>query len=242
MEYVNKIPQKSNLDMELDHLYRRFVSKCDYLRSVQKEIKLLKIETELHEKELQKVNNEVIFWRFNYMSKARELSVGLKDTSAKFHNITNLYFPTRHNKSLNNYEPRPLHLEEEEDDDIRLEDIGEFIRSMDSDVCTGDIIYIESLLKESTERFAIISPDGELILHDDLMTIMFDKSLNTHNPEPYKFIKERNIKFGNMFKYIIKNKDNNICEAVYNCSFNNWRTNEEVEQIIKYYIKKNLWI
>ena len=258
MEYINALPKKSNVDAELDHLYRRFVSKCDYLSCIQREINLLKNEIESHEDELKRVNTEIIYWRDNYITKARRCKDTVKVTYAKFHNITDLFYPTNHNISSINDISRPLHLSrddndndndsdydydyEDNKDELREEDIGEFIRSMDSVVCTGDIIYIESLLKNSSERYAIISPDGELILHDDFMTIMFDKSKNTHNPEPYEFIKERNIKYGNMFKYIVKNKDTSIGEQAYKCCFNNWRTKDEVEEIIKYYIKKNLWM
>ena len=194
-----------------------------------------------HEEELQRVNNEIIYVRDNYLIKTQDNTDKYNITYAKFHNIVELFYPSDLNISSIDHE-HEQHEQNVEEDDITDEDIGDYIRSMSSDVCTGDIIYIGSLMKSSHERFAIISPEGELILHDDLMTIMFDKSINTYHPVPYDFIIERKIKYGHLFQYIIKNKDNNIGRDTYNCSFNNWRTKEEVEEIIKYYVEKDLWM
>lgn len=234
---MNNLPEKSNIHAEVDEIYRKYVYQCDHLEWIVKEIDILQNDVAYQETKLQKVNDEIIHMKDQYFIASRNnyLNKYNNKTNAKFHNMSDIFYPTKHNVSY------VANIQEEEED-ITEEDVSHVIRDMCSYVCTGDIIYIGSILKSIQERFAIVTPLGKIILHDDLMTILFDKSMNTHRPVPYDFIKERNIKYGNMFQYILQNKDNSTGQEAYNCSFNNWRSNEEVEQILEYYVENDLWM
>jgi len=231
MEIINYLPRVSNIQSEIDEIYRLYSFQCDNLDRILHDIDMLQNEVAYQESKLVKVNNDIMMMRDKYFDSSRNHFRHNK-TNAKFHNLEDIFYPSKHNIT---------YVDNIQEDEITEEEITQVIHDMCSYVCTGDVIYIGSMLKSAHDRFAIVTPIGEVILHDDLMTILFDKSINSQKPVPYNFIKERNIKYGNMFQYILNNKDNSSVKVAYNCSFNNWRSNEEVEQILQYYVDNDLW-
>ena len=231
MEYINSLPSISSIHSEIEDIYRMYVYHCDNLVRIHHDIDLLQNEVAYQENKLKKVNSEIKTMRSKYFDSPRNF-INYDKTNAKFHNFEDIFYPTNHNVTY----VANMQLEV-----VTVEELSHVIHEMCSYVCTGDVIYLGSILKSTQERFAIVTPLGKVILHDDLMTILFDKSINTNRPVPYDFIKERNIKYGNMFQFIMRNRENSTCKEAYNCSFNNWRSNEEVEQILKYYVDNDLW-
>tara|TARA_B100000900_G_C20501454_1_gene683929 strand:+ start:259 stop:969 length:711 start_codon:yes stop_codon:yes gene_type:complete len=236
MEYINNLPIMSNIDEEIERVYRRYLYQCDNLKRLQEEIDKLRRELAYQEDKIRHVNHEI-----SCINTANILPINkwpspnakYNYTCAKFHNLSEIFYPTQHNiSSLENLKKSKL----------SEYDIADVLQSMCSFVCVGDIVYLGSMLKNVNQRFAIVSAFGEIILHDDLMTIVFDKSINSYNPVPYEFITDRNIKYGKMFQYIVQNKDNPSGKAAYKCSFDDWRTKEEVEEVIHYYVEKGLWM
>jgi len=229
IDYINNVPKKSDLDSEMELVYRKYVHQCDHLNNIQTEIDHLQSEVAFQESELQKVNHEIIDMRDNHFQLCPNNQYHKMD--AKYHNLTEMLYPTYNNISY-------IHIQQEKS----IKEITYIIRSM-SCICPGDIVFIGSIFITRQEYgFAMITPSGELLFHDDLMTIVFNISNETFHPEPLDFILKRNIKYGNMFQYIVQNKNSPVGQFAYNCCFNNWRTKEEVEVIINYYIDKEIWM
>ena len=231
LEYMNQVPNKSSLEKEMEQVYRMYLKKCDHVNNIQIEIDTLQKDVAYQEKELQKANNDIMetINKYSLPHTSYIIRYNNTKTDAVYHNLSEIFHPSVQNiSSINKMTPT---------------EISCVVRTTCSNVCTGDIVYVGSHTQTRKENgFAIMGPDNKLIFHNDLMTMIFDKSINSYYPVPYDFIKDRNIKYGKMFQYIVENKKNPIGEVAYNCGFNNWRTNEEVEKIIKYYIEKDVWM
>ena len=241
---TSTVKSKCRIDPEIDRVYRKYVSKCDAIKNIESEISILKHLVAHHEGELKKVNQEIqeINSKYSIDSDTQLLhflpDMNFFKTNARFHNLTELISPLIPNDSISGVMSGNINRCV-----LSTEETERYIRSCRGDICTGDVVYVGSSIRTRPENgFALVSPNGDLIFHDDLLTIIFDKSINTFNPIPYDFIRERKIKYGNMFHYIVDNKDNNIGNVAYECSFNNWRTNDEIDQIIRYYHDINVWM
>ena len=159
-----------------------------------------------------------------------------RTSNAKYHNLMYLVSPLENGNSDLSLSGNVYK------NALSKEETAKYIRSCRGDICTGDIVYVGSSIKSRPEEgFAIVTPNGELLFHNDILTIIFDKSINTYSPIQYDFIRERNIKYGELFHCLVENKDNQIGKIAYDNCFDSWRSNEEVDQIIQYYHDIGVW-
>ena len=233
LEILKPLRSSSNsrAEAELEKVYRRYISKCDAIKNIESEVNILKHEVAHHELELINVKKEI-----ESIGASNPSVYKYRASNAKYHNLMYLVSPLDRGNSNLSLSGNVYKDALSEDETVR------YIRSCRGDICTGDVVYVGSSMKSRPEEgFAIVTPTGELLFHNDIMTIIFDKSINTYSPIQYDFIRERNIKYGNMFHYIVENKDNQIGKLAYENCFNSWRSNEEVDQIIQYYKDIGVW-